>query len=115
MIRRPPIATRTDAIFPYRQLFRSGINERESWRQVKFAECFACPPKLAHGAIRVGERRRDRMTAPEAGIATLGLSGSMSSFHDCRSFSRTGIDRQASIRQRRASYGLFLAIGRAHV
>src|SRR3546814_14105022 len=79
------------------------INERESWRQVKFAQCIACPPNLAHGAIRVGERRRDRMTAPEAGIATLGLSGSMSSFHDCRSFPRTGIDRQASIPIGRAS------------
>src|SRR3546814_8516549 len=32
MIRRPPRSTRTDPLFPYTTLFRSGGQDRRSWR-----------------------------------------------------------------------------------
>src|SRR3546814_2848260 len=32
MIRRPPISTRTDTLFPYTTLFRSGIEDRDVGR-----------------------------------------------------------------------------------
>src|SRR3546814_7952459 len=33
MIRRPPRSTRTDTLFPYTTLFRSGLARREPWRR----------------------------------------------------------------------------------
>src|SRR3546814_13171902 len=65
MIRRPPRSTRTDKLFPYTTLFRSGVQEfdlarrphaarQRDRRQVAVGACLAAG--MAVGAERVGRR-----------------------------------------------------------
>src|SRR3546814_11038530 len=50
MIRRPPISTRTDTLFPYTTLFRSCVHQRQTYRRLR----------------RTGRARRIRRARPVA-------------------------------------------------
>src|SRR3546814_15555655 len=63
MIRRPPRSTRTDTLFPYTTLFRSGIEEQPSEQRLGGLERRRLAG--AHDAVDVGERL----------LALLGLVG----------------------------------------
>src|SRR3546814_20512714 len=52
MIRRPPISTRTDTLFPYTTLFRS-IEQLMDWKDVKAGDFFFIPAGTVH-AIGAG-------------------------------------------------------------
>src|SRR3546814_3941951 len=60
MIRRPPISTRTDTLFPYTTLFRSQA------LRIEF-DAPACPPKVHLALQRFGHRHRTDMI-PEVRI-----------------------------------------------
>src|SRR3546814_19950510 len=53
MIRRPPRSTRTDTLFPYTTLFRSGRFER----QVRHRQDAAAPACLRYRRADLGRRR----------------------------------------------------------
>src|SRR3546814_19906186 len=50
MIRRPPISTRTDTLFPYTTLFRSDLGDRKRRRQALGGRV----QRKAHAADRIG-------------------------------------------------------------
>src|SRR3546814_2801484 len=45
MIRRPPRSTRTDTLFPYTTLFRSGGSRRRARRRGRHQACRVAPPE----------------------------------------------------------------------
>src|SRR3546814_8853122 len=49
MIRRPPRSTRTDTLFPYTTLFRSGLVEASRPRDIGKAHDEAVAPRSGHG------------------------------------------------------------------
>src|SRR3546814_14620441 len=61
MMRRPPRSTRTDTLFPYTTLFRSG-----NW----FPECVAWTAELA-GQVRLEADEMIRSIAEECGVRNL--------------------------------------------
>src|SRR3546814_3338947 len=48
MIRRPPRSTRTDTLFPYTTLFRSGHQPVRSWPRYRYSDCHASTAARAH-------------------------------------------------------------------
>src|SRR3546814_3777701 len=92
MIRRPPISTRTDTLFPYTTLFRSGCRGRGPYRLVpglparvgkpppggrsvrRLAHRCAASDDIAAGAPCASHRRGDRATAGAAAGAAVGRS-----------------------------------------
>src|SRR3546814_5197074 len=62
MIRRPPRSTRTDTLFPYTTLFRSGV--RGVWRALRGAQC---PGVRADQAEPLPLRRAGRRLAQGCG------------------------------------------------
>src|SRR3546814_15197369 len=63
MIRRPPRSTRTDTLFPYTTLFRSGVacaprlQEIEGFSPAHLTDRDAVWAKTERGADKIGERR----------------------------------------------------------
>src|SRR3546814_5353401 len=60
MIRRPPGSTRTDTLFPYTTLFRSGVDRRLHRRALR--------PLAAAGGDGVGDRADRRGAVPGAAV-----------------------------------------------
>src|SRR3546814_10596894 len=60
MIRRPPRSTRTDTLFPYTTLFRSGIADRRTgrpWRRDTACPTFSCTKGVtATAALMVAQQ-----------------------------------------------------------
>src|SRR3546814_20480252 len=68
MIRRPPRSTRTDTLFPYTTLFRSGH----------------CPRSAAETHARIAQsRKRPPLQRLSTGRSTKAYIDSLSSAHDC--------------------------------
>src|SRR3546814_8195188 len=65
MIRRPPRSTRTDTLFPYTTLFRSGRHQCEIWQRAGPEDLL--PPVRSFCLVRiadhVGHRRRGPLRA----------------------------------------------------
>src|SRR3546814_16400196 len=78
MIRRPPRATRTDTLFPYTTLFRSGSDSRNSFAQVQRGDQIRPlarrhdddhrPPSVARHEI-APEQAIDRIAEPRPVVA----------------------------------------------
>src|SRR3546814_20910822 len=69
MIRRPPRSTRTDTLFPYTTLFRSGVSRRQSApKSAKQSETVGCdvvtrrhdPREKRFGRCRSGSERENQ-------------------------------------------------------
>src|SRR3546814_10781650 len=81
MIRRPPRSTRTDTLFPYTTLFRSGITGQGSAcaieQQIDFAECPYRPAYRLPHAFVISHvcRQRDRLPARSRDLAGEMLDG----------------------------------------
>src|SRR3546814_9934245 len=57
MIRRPPIATRTDTLFPYTTLFRSrGARSRHRRRMIRTCGAASVAPRSSHPFKKPGHR-----------------------------------------------------------
>src|SRR3546814_19931894 len=74
MIRRPPISTRTDTLFPYTTLFRSAIQRSQEYVRAKYSnfgdESWA---DIARGYAR---------SAPELGISLRCLLACLATAHE---------------------------------
>src|SRR3546814_11137350 len=65
MIRRPPRSTRTDTLFPYTTLFRSGCRASDPPRRPRKAKGDAC--SMAHAPERLGRQDSIAATGPLPG------------------------------------------------
>src|SRR3546814_4890459 len=57
MIRRPPISTRTDTLFPYTTLFRSRLSRRHAALQKRGAEQAPVGEPARNGPVRIEAHR----------------------------------------------------------
>src|SRR3546814_14750553 len=57
MIRRPPVSTRTDTLFPYTTLFRSPFSLLVQRKGTKRKDTLAFAPSLREGSLRCSARR----------------------------------------------------------
>src|SRR3546814_20732369 len=73
MVRRPPRATRTDTLFPYTTLFRSGIAD-EMARQAEQFLVDACAEQGAHRP-RLDRRKVERVGQRGECPAAVGIGG----------------------------------------
>src|SRR3546814_4213814 len=72
MIRRPPRSTRTDTLFPYTTLFRSGAGGGEPPVSTKGkARSIGSCPSLPGGGRRANPQRQSSTVAGEPGVAHL--------------------------------------------
>src|SRR3546814_13453297 len=69
MIRRPPISTRTDTLFPYTTLFRAGVQAVERVKQDPIYQRIA--GSAAEGARDAAAQSGAVPTAPLAGASTV--------------------------------------------
>src|SRR3546814_329570 len=67
MIRRPPRSTRTDTLFPYTTLFRSGVWTRSLKRSLMMAD------RLKAGTVWVNNYRATSFTSPFGGYKQSGI------------------------------------------
>src|SRR3546814_5834396 len=74
MIRRPPISTRTDTLFPYTTLFRSIITRRPAKRE-KSVRWGALPPPTVVVGIQFGKRIFPASAAFSPSCQKIGVSG----------------------------------------
>src|SRR3546814_9119711 len=75
MTRRPPRSTRTDTLFPYTTLFRSGRCERDERRTIDLKDKYALKPRLFHllhcsSQCRAGQYRH---RSPEPSLISNGI------------------------------------------
>src|SRR3546814_16361303 len=75
MLRRPPRSTRTDTLFPYTALFRSGLPRGGGGRRERPER-----PAEAAGCTRRGEMQWSSPAQPDLQRAVAGLEGSAAQF-----------------------------------
>src|SRR3546814_2506729 len=96
MLRRPPRSTRTDTLFPYTTLFRSGFVDGRRYRISRILCCYRLLRGRCVSADCHAQERRDRRQTESAGAREC---------HDCRSRSEEHTSELQSLM--RISYAVF--------